>query len=137
MADRDATDRAAYEATGNPLYVWFAIGRYGAGEPLPDWIMRYLHKSMRELARLMLDYTISPGEAQQQTARALGLVSQGRSAFADARHLREDSFLATLYGLMPGKGETESWVTDFAKKTGSRPRSIRRRVAKARRAWPK
>lgn len=142
MADgRDDADRAAYEATGNPLHVWHAIGRYGADEPLPEWVRRYLLRSTRELLRLMLDRDISPVEAQRQTARALGLVSQGRNRFADIRQLREDSFIATLYGLAPGKGETDAWAADLA--TSAKPgtkhenkvRSVRRRVAKVRRTW--
>jgi hypothetical protein len=141
--DRDAADRAAYEATGNPLYIWFAIGCYAQGEPLPAWIRTYLIECMRELSRLMLDYTISPGEAQQQTARALGLVSQGRNRFAEARQKREDDFLATMYGLGARKGQSDSWAAKLATGTKAdatletKVRSVRRRVARARRTWPK
>jgi hypothetical protein len=58
--DRDVADRAAYETTGNPLHVWFAIGRYAADEPLPAWVRRYLLECVRELGLLHLDTTISP-----------------------------------------------------------------------------
>jgi hypothetical protein len=142
--DRDVTERASYEATGNPLYVWQAIGRYAAGEPLPLWIRRYLLQATRELIRLQIDHTISPSKAAQRTAQALGIVSQGRNRFADSRRDRENSFVATLYGLGPGKGESEEWALTLADATGIRPdadqanrvRSILRRVAKARRLWP-
>jgi hypothetical protein len=136
MDDRDAADRAAYEATGNPLHVWAAIGRYAADEPLPAWVRRYLLQCVRELIRLQLNTAISPTEAAKRTARALGLVSHGRNCFANMRQLREDSLVNMLYTLGPGPGETEAWAVDLAEATGTTPRSIRRRVAKARRAWP-
>jgi hypothetical protein len=140
--DRDAADRAAYEATGNPLYLWAAIGWYAADEPLPAWIRNYLGQTTLELWRLVLDPTVAPGEAQKRTARALGLVSPGRNCFAEARHLRNDSFLATLYGLRAATGATAARLADVA---GINPggdqhdriRSFRRRIAKVRRIWPR
>jgi hypothetical protein len=104
-----------------------------------------LLQSTRELFRVVLDYSIPPGKAKQQVARALGIVSQGRNGFATYRQLREDSFIATIYGLRPRKGETESWAVTLAEATGaktntkleSKVRSIKRRVAKVRRTLPR
>jgi hypothetical protein len=136
--DRDAADRAAYEATGNPLYVFSTIGRYAVDEPLPDWTRLYLRNCTREMCklwRLTLDQEISPPEAVAKTAHSFSLVNQTRNRFAEARQLREDSFTATLYELGPRKGETEAWATDLAEARGLTPRSIRRTVAKMRRIW--
>jgi hypothetical protein len=134
--DRDAADRAAYEATGNPLHVWFALGRYAAAEPLPPWIRRYLLQSARELIRLQLDSSLSPTAAAQRTARALGLVSKGRNRFAESRRDREHSFIATLYTLGPRKGETGEWVKHLAEAWDMKDeRSIRKIVAKMRHRW--
>jgi hypothetical protein len=135
--DRDAADRAAYEATGNPLHVWFAIGRYAVDEPLPQWVRRYLREATRDLLRLQLDDTISPTEAAKRTAQALGLVSKGRNRFAESRRDREHSFMATLYGLGSRKGETGEWVKVLADAWGLKDeRSVRKIVAKMRRRRP-
>jgi hypothetical protein len=142
--DRDAAERAAYEATDNPLHVWFAIGRYAVDEPLPDWIRRYLAQCTRELLRLSLNTSISPTEAAAQTARALGLVSgQGSNAFLAARQLREDSFIATLYTMGAPKGASEWWAAELADARGGKPgisheskvRKILRIVQKMKRTW--
>jgi hypothetical protein len=135
MIDRDASDRAAYEATGNPLHAWFAIGRYAVDEPLPDWTRRHLMNCTRELLRLELDTSISPTEAAERTAQALGLVSPGRNFYANERQQREDSFTATVYELGPRKGETEAWLTDLAKARGVTTRRINQIVARMRRIW--
>jgi hypothetical protein len=142
MADnRDAADRAAYEATGNPLFVWAAIGRYAAGEPLPVWIRSYLMQTTRALLQLQLDSTVSPTEAAERTAQALRLVSKGRNRFAEARQLREDSFDAAIYTLGVGKGQSDSWAAEVGAarnpgaKMESNVRNVFRRAAKVRRIF--
>ena len=136
---RDAPDRAAYEATGNPLHVWAAIGCYAVDEPLPDWIRRYLMDCTRELWRLALDQSTSPAAAAERTARALGLVSQGRNRFGEVRQRREDSFIATLHslGAATALALADATGTNPDGDPESRVRHIRRRFAKYRRTLPK
>jgi hypothetical protein len=135
--NRDAADRLAFEETGNPLHVWLAILRYSADEPLPDWIRRYLMQGAHELARLTLNEAISPKAAKDDVAGVFGFAKPGYNAFQDFRQWRNDGFVATIYSLKSRTEKAESVKVGLAKAFGITPRQLLKRVANARKTWPK
>jgi hypothetical protein len=135
--NRSAADRAAYEKTGNPLHVWFAIGRYAADEPLPLWVRRYLLKITRELWRLALDRDVSPAAAQKEILQALGFGEQGRNVVAEVRQRREDSFPVALYDLGVPARDLADALGNPQSDQEVRMRSFRKRVARVRKTQSK
>jgi hypothetical protein len=135
--DRTAADRAGYEATGNPLHVWWAIGRYGADEPLPLWIRRYLLKVPRELWRLALDHETSPADAQKEMLQALGFGEQGRNVVSEARQQREDSVDCALYDLGVPARELAAARGNPRSDQEVQMRSFRKRIARHRKIQPR
>jgi hypothetical protein len=73
----------SWRLTGNPLYVWRAIGRtrnVDPPEPVPDWCLSYLAEVGRNIARLSLR---DDPRAVQRAVEILGFSRKGKkNAFA-------------------------------------------------------
>ena len=125
---------AAYEhwwrETGNPLHVWDAIGRcVGCGEPVPEWCLRYLAETSRNLKDLtwrVLDGELPADKALKQAPKALGLGQQGKNAFAAAIEEREKGQDALDNRFYPVADEV-------AARRNISPESARRRVREGQR----
>jgi hypothetical protein len=114
-----ASDRAKFEESGNPLFALFALGRYRADEGLPLWVRRWLLDFARQVLRAALN-----GEDVRFLSR------QGWSAVRELNQFRDDDLLATLHILgVPAK--------DLAAMSGVEPRQVYKRMKRARARWAK
>jgi hypothetical protein len=135
--DRDAADRAAYEADGNPLHAIMAFLRYRPGEPIPAWVHAYLLNAFGEIARIAIDPTIRPVDAAcKEVPRALGLIVMGKNAFERYRKARENSFIAASYTILARKGQTKVATGKLAGALKIKDRAVLDRIAKGR-IWSK
>jgi hypothetical protein len=79
----EAADRAAFEASENPLYVWLAIGRYRPDEDLPSWVRVWLLETAREISQAVA-HEHDPAEAAKRAHRVLALRSAGMECLRQA-----------------------------------------------------
>ena len=101
MNDESLKDLGSlYEATGNPLYAWDAIGWCSQGSdprrPLPNWCRDYLE----EVAFELLDLAERGGKPAGQIGKAvqiLGFTRQGYNAFKDLASADANMLLTFWY----------------------------------------
>ena len=101
-AERTEQARRAFEASGNPLYVFEALS-YCREEPLPPWVRRYLYEATRAVFRLesmVLNHRMTPSDATKTLSQAFKFTRQGWNAFSDSLRTRDRSVRATIFNAM-------------------------------------
>jgi hypothetical protein len=134
--DRDAGDRAAFEADGNPVHAIMAFLRYRPGEPLPEWVHRYLRQALADVARLVLDHTVAPAEVCQRLPGAMGLVQTGKNQVKVFRQRRDDSLFAAAYVLAADPKRPKESRHKLAQRLKMKEDTLRKRVARGK-IWSK
>jgi hypothetical protein len=143
------TYRIRWENTGNPLFVWLAASLYGLvrqpdGPSYPDWCLAYLDVAASKMAALAHGGLVQKMTGVTSIEQALGLASRGKSALKAFRSLQERGrdLLAfedlTQRWEMPGYAPRpplmgkEKAINQIADKAGLDPRTVKRRLRKAR-----
>jgi hypothetical protein len=103
----DAFNRAAFEARHNPLFAWGTVLVLDEGEPLPDWVRRYLRDAASALFKLASDQAVDSRTATRSVARALGLSRPGFNGFEDVRKLEEIGSALETVANEPGMRDSE------------------------------
>jgi hypothetical protein len=122
-------DRKCFEATGNGIYAFWAIGRYGPDEELPLWIREWLFKATEPILRALMSST-DPEKTNREMLNALGLVRDGRNATAALHQDIADDVLACMrFVLKVPAGE-------LADDLNVNVAQIYKRTNRAHRRWP-
>jgi hypothetical protein len=125
-----ASDRARFEVSRNPLFALLALGRYRPDEELPLWVRRWLLELAANALRAALKPYQTPEDAAEQVRQALGVTRQGWNAIEELRRFLDDHTLAALHAQgVPAR--------ELAEAAGVEPRQIWQRAKRARARWPR
>ena len=141
--DRLKDLESLYEATGNPLYAWDAIGwcaqRMDPRRPLPDWCRGYLEEVAVELLALA-ERDGKPAVKAGKVTQALGFTRQGYNAFKDYASAGANAHLAFWFEQAVKRRGGKDFLEAVAAKDQdpnnvADPDKLMKRIHKARRLW--
>jgi hypothetical protein len=141
-----------YENTGNPVFVWEAIGFYNGAmseflkieaapdwppwsDTLPEWCVKYLAKCASAVSMMSLDDT-PPQKCVDQIPNVFGFKRKGWNAFHERRELRESGWIDRFYyGRREEGASAQEAMNETLERYGyENERNVRKRLAAFRKA---
>ena len=118
-ADYIEVERRCLVETDNAMHVWAAYSfARAAGDPIPDWVMRYFDMVARGLFALAVEAKAEGGKDMgPKIARAMGLASKGRGAPLVEYHNRWMTFGMNVRHRMQ-QGDKEVFAIESVAKSG-------------------
>jgi hypothetical protein len=130
----DSIYETQWNATRNPLYVWWALSSNRCSPP--KWCLDYMHDCARKICDMADDETIDAQTCAVKIPSMLGLTKPGWNSFREYRLLDESlEMLAELKAYRREGMSPQSASNEILSRFGlENERSMRRRIAAIKRA---
>lgn len=106
-------------------------------EPAPDDLLELAEPASHGLLDLAVDHdrSVTPAQAAEKVAVALGLTRPGWNAFADYRAATRENMVAMVYDAAKSRTKAEAVATRMATGAGITTRTLYNMVRRARARW--